>query len=151
MSITVPMQGFGGGVPLNFKVVGNPQPTNPKENTIWLNTDDKITGYYFQVEQPSNMQQGEVFVLTGAKSSVPFNALKKNGITVCPLRAQQMIYGTLKDIDAKIYQNGEWRSWVYLLDLDKINWNVQSSSRFTHGLSNNNGALTFSAKITFGL
>jgi hypothetical protein len=40
-------QGAGGVSPLNFKVVGNPQPTNPKENTIWVDTDVKITGYQF--------------------------------------------------------------------------------------------------------
>lgn len=111
MSITVPMQGFGGGVPLNFKVVGNPKPTNPKENTIWLNTDEKITGYYFQEKQPENMQNGEVFVATGSKSNASFNALKKNGITVYPLKAQQMVSGTLKDVEAKIYKGGKWTDW----------------------------------------
>lgn len=42
--------GAGGGNPLNFKVVGNPQPNNPKENTIWIDTDVPITGWQFSAE-----------------------------------------------------------------------------------------------------
>ena len=44
------LHGNGGSNPLNFKVVGNPQPTNPRENTIWIDTDTKITGYQFSAE-----------------------------------------------------------------------------------------------------
>lgn len=43
----------GGGNPLNFKVVGNPQPASPKENTIWLNTDVKIKSKHFGVDEPN--------------------------------------------------------------------------------------------------
>jgi hypothetical protein len=42
--------GAGGANPLNFKVVGNPQPQNPKENTIWVDTDVDITTYHFSSE-----------------------------------------------------------------------------------------------------
>lgn len=54
MSITVPLEGFGGGSnPLNFKVVGGTvQPDNPKENTIWINTDTEITSWDFSATQP---------------------------------------------------------------------------------------------------
>lgn len=44
------LHGNGGDNPLNFKVVGNPQPQNPKENTIWIDTDMKVTGYQFSSE-----------------------------------------------------------------------------------------------------
>lgn len=46
------LHGNGGANPLNFKVVGNPQPTNPKENTIWVNTDTPITGWHLGAEEP---------------------------------------------------------------------------------------------------
>ena len=42
----------GGGAPLNFKVVGGTKPSNPKENTIWVNTDTAITGWHFGAEEP---------------------------------------------------------------------------------------------------
>lgn len=42
MSIGRTNAGSGGGGGLNFKVVKNPQPTTPKENTIWVKTDIDI-------------------------------------------------------------------------------------------------------------
>ena len=39
---------------LNFEVVGGTSaPTDPKENTIWMNTDTEITGYQFSAEYQS--------------------------------------------------------------------------------------------------
>ena len=38
---------------LNFEIVGGTEtPSNPKENTIWLNTDTEITEYIFSVKNP---------------------------------------------------------------------------------------------------
>lgn len=43
----------GGGAGLNFKVVGGTSaPASPKENTIWVNTDDEITGWVFSTKRP---------------------------------------------------------------------------------------------------
>ena len=105
--------GSGGG--LNFKVVGNPQPANPKENTIWLNTDVDITGKYFQAEQPEEMVGGEVWISTGTASRVAFNALKKSTIMVYPLSAKQYVSGAWVDVTAMSYQGGEWVDWILLL------------------------------------
>lgn len=105
----------GGGAALNFKVVGNPQPANPKENTIWLNTDAEITGHAFAAEQPEGMAEGEVWISTGVSSPANFNALKKNNITVYPLTAMQMIGGEMVKLEAKIWQDGEWHEWFTFL------------------------------------
>lgn len=44
----------GGSNPLNFKVVGGTSaPSNPKENTIWVNTDQKITSWHFGADEPN--------------------------------------------------------------------------------------------------
>lgn len=102
-----------GGMSLNFKVVGNPQPTNPRANTIWINTDVKVTGYHFAANQPENMQPGEVWISTGTASNVAFNALKKNAVMVYPIRAVQMLGDhTLKAVVAMTWQNGEWHEWI---------------------------------------
>ena len=128
MSIAVPLYGFGGGggAALNFKVVGNPQPTSPKENTIWVNTDVKITGWYFSATQPENMSEGEVWFATSTESIVEFNALKKNAIQVYPLSAKQYIGGSLVNVDAKSYQNGVW-----------VDWFVWDGDLYTNGSSHN--------------
>lgn len=53
---SVALEGFGGsgGVSLNFKVVGGTtEPSSPKKNTIWIDTDQKITGWEFSATEPS--------------------------------------------------------------------------------------------------
>lgn len=132
--------GGGGGAALNFKVVGNPQPTSPSENTIWLNTDVPIASWYFQAEQPENMAEGDVWFHVGTPSIVEFNALKKNGIQVYPLYAKQMVSGELVDKTAKIYQGGAWIEWiVYIFNSDS------DASEFTVGRNSSNGKVNFTS------
>lgn len=107
--------GGGGGAGLNFKIVRNPKPSNPAENTIWVDTDVDITGWEFSTTEPENPEEGMVWITTGTASTVEFNALKKNGVMVYPLAAKQYIDGTWLDKTAKSYQNGEWVDWMMYL------------------------------------
>ena len=101
--------GGSGGGGLNFRVIGGTtEPSSPKENDIWVNTDVEITGYVFSVTEPANPAEGMVCISTGTVSSVKFNALKKNGIEVYPLYAKQYISGAWVTKTAKIYQTNEW-------------------------------------------
>lgn len=127
-------QGAGGGASLNFKVVGNPQPQNPKENTIWLNTDTKITGWIFSALQPSVMDDGYVWFPTSASSNAEFNALKKNVIQVYPSSAKQYIGGAWVYKEAKIYQGGAWIDFVTDVYLWK---NGVANEALTGGFSGN--------------
>lgn len=103
----------GAGAGLNFKVVGGiTAPENPKENTIWVDTDVEITSWVFSVEQPANPIEGMVWIYIGTFSSVEFNALKKNGIQLCPIFARQYIDGVFVDKATKSYQDGEWVGWI---------------------------------------
>ena len=106
------MSGGGGGAGLNFKIVGNPQPAEAKENTIWIDTDVDITGWRFNATEPENPVTGIVWIYTGTTSPAAFNALKKNGIQVYPLSAKQYVSGAWVDKTAKSYQNGAWVDWV---------------------------------------
>lgn len=104
--------GSGGG--LNFKVVGNPQPASPKENTIWVNTDAPITSWIFSAtepEIPADGDDGLVWFHIGTTSPVSFNALKKNTLQVSPISAKQWIGGEFIEKTAKSYQDGEWVDW----------------------------------------
>lgn len=107
--------GGGGGTSLNFKVVGNPKPISPRENTIWLDTDVPITGWIFSATEPSAPEYGMVWFPVGTSSTVAFNALKKNSIQVYPLSAKQYIDGVWVDKTAKSYQGGKWVDWVTYL------------------------------------
>lgn len=99
----------GGGGGLNFKVVGGTTaPSSPKENMIWINTDQKITSYIFSATEPENLVEGMVWISVGSSSAIEFNALRKNSVQVYPLSAKQYISGAWVNMDAQIYQSGVW-------------------------------------------
>lgn len=103
--------GAGGSNPLNFKVIGSTTaPSNPKENTIWVNTSTTITNYVFSATQPTG-SAGMVWITIGTSSTVEFSATKKNPIMVYPLSAKQYIGGAWVDKTAKSYQGGQWVNW----------------------------------------
>lgn len=140
--------GAGGGTSLNFKVVGGTtQPTNPKENTIWVNTDTKITGWVFSATQPTAPAEGMVWIETGSESKVGFNALKKNGVCVYPLRVSQFVAGVWADKEAKIHQNGTWNDLNLIIDI-YVNGQFSVISGFTVSdgtVKNENNMLTFAS------
>lgn len=104
----------GGGTALNFCVLGGTAaPTNPAENTIWVNTENEITSWAFSAAEPEAPEEGMVWFKVGIRSTVSFNALKKNNITVYPSMARQYIGGAWVDKTAQIYQGGEWKDWGY--------------------------------------
>lgn len=106
----------GGGGGLNFKVVGGTtQPENPKENTIWVNTETEITSWSFSATEPESPVEGMVWIATGTSSTVEFNALKKNGIQVYPISAKQYISGAWVSKTATSYQSGSWVDWAVFL------------------------------------
>lgn len=117
------LYGNGGGSELNFKVVGGTtQPENPKENTIWVNTDTAITAWAFSPSEPESPAEGMVWIITGEESTVPFNALKKNGIRICPISVKQYSAGVWNVKTAKSYTNGAWAEWWngYLFDYGNV-------------------------------
>ena len=113
------LHGNGGGAALNFKVVGGTtQPASPKENTIWVNTETAVTGWYISLTAPASPAEGMVWIEEGIQSDTSFNALKKNAAMIFPICAQQYISGAWVDKTAKIYQNGAWISftdWRWLI------------------------------------
>lgn len=99
-----------GGVAMNFKVVGGTvAPSSPKENCIWVNTATKITSWTFSATEPSHLEEGMVWIVTGRSSVAQFDALKKNSLYCYPMMAYQYISGNLVSKTAKIHQNGNWQ------------------------------------------
>lgn len=130
--------GMGGGASLNYKVVGGTtQPTSASENTIWVNTSTEISSHIFSTTEPTNPVEGMVWFKTGATSVAPFNALKKNGITVYPLGCKQYVNGAWESKTAKTYYGNKWVDWTfYLFDIAAAN--DTSAFEFT---PHSNGAL----------
>lgn len=101
-----------GGTDLNFEVVGGTtQPENPVENTIWVNTEQEITGWCFSTENPTELVEGFVWFCTGATYATTFNALKEINVIQVPIvSSKQYVAGALINVDTKVYQNGGWHN-----------------------------------------
>ena len=100
----------GGGGGLNFEIAGGAsEPTNPKENTIWVNTSEEITGWVLSPEAPASPAEGMVWIRTGESGKTAFNVLKKENIMVNPIRCDQYINGVWTAKSTSIYQAGEWK------------------------------------------
>lgn len=105
----------GGGSDLNFKVIAvaseSALPTTAAENTIAVITTAPITSYVFSSTAPTSPTEGMVWVLTDKTSIAAFNAIKRNGLWVYPLRCQQYVSGAWVEKTAKSYLNGTWSDW----------------------------------------
>lgn len=103
------------GSELNFKIVGgDTAPSNPEENTIWINTSTPITSWEFSATQPI-AATGKVWINIATSSTAAFNTLKNNGIMVYPFSAKQYVSGAWVNKTAKTYQNGKWVDWTTYL------------------------------------
>lgn len=139
----------GGGTPLNFKVVGGTsQPSNPTNNTLWVNTSTNITGWMFRTTEPVDKSEGVVWFQTSTSSSLTFNALKKNNVTVYPTGCKQYVSGAWKDKTLKAYQNGAWVALV--TDITVVPNTSYTWSTFNHKSVSvaSNGTVTFVAGTT---
>jgi hypothetical protein len=107
-----------GGVALNFKVVGGlEQPATPKENTLWVNTDQEITGWVFDAKEPVEPQEGVVWFYISDFSSHKLNAVKKNAVNVYLVQGKQYISGAFTDVSVNLFQDGEWKAVITTLVL----------------------------------
>lgn len=96
------------GAALNFEVVGGTtEPTNPKENTIWINTDTEITGWVFDSAEPTSPAKGMVWFTIGTIGT-GFNALTENGLHVYPNVCYQYTGSAWVLVEAMLYQAGSW-------------------------------------------
>ena len=139
------------GAGLNFKVVGGTtQPNDPKENTIWVNTSEEITGWAFSVSAPASPSGGMVWFEIGLSSVVAFNALKKNRINVYPVSVKQYVSGNWQNKTAKSYQNGAWVNWWNGEIYDSGNLYEQYTGGWTHDETTTIPKITYNAdSITF--
>lgn len=108
--------GGTGGFGLNLKVVnGATMPSNPRENTVWVNTTTPITSYAFAYTQPETVSEGLLWIKTSnLDTGVEVDVGKKNAVKL------NLTYGALytnsewKNVECFVFYNGEWRQFSYL-------------------------------------
>lgn len=103
------------GIKLNFRVVGGTtQPSNPMENTIWINTGTEITSWEFSKTKPTGLS-GMVWIGTDDDSTISLNGLKQNGIQIYLKSANQYINNNWTPVEAYIYTSDEWKQFAYII------------------------------------
>ena len=108
----MPLGGNGG---LNFKVVGGTtQPTNPSENTIWVNTDVAIGEWQMVYNEPttrgsgSDLVAGDIWITNDNFGDISFNPLRKNNIDASIHTIKQWNGASWEGKEAYIFQSSEW-------------------------------------------
>lgn len=99
----------GGGAGLSLTLAdGAQQPSAPKENTLWVNTDVKAAGWVFSAGRPETPAEGMVWIATGVASTAPLNVAPKETVMLYPLSAQQYTGGAWVSLNAAVYTLGAW-------------------------------------------
>ena len=104
------------GHELNFTVVGGmAEPENPTENTIWVSTDQAITGWVFSHNLPDSPFEGMVWIVNGISGVHEFDAVSDVSLRVQVASAKQYISGAWVIKTTKVYQNGAWCETILYL------------------------------------
>ena len=143
------LHGNGGSSGLNFRIVGGTSaPDNPKENTLWVNTDVKITSYSIGSANPNTAGNGGVHIYTKTSGAVSFNALKKNYMEIVPIKAQQLRNSEWVDVDVRLYKAGKWETFVVFL-YDRGDQRADESGGWSKQ-NRSDGGSYFGHSVSFG-
>lgn len=105
--------GGTGGFGLNLKIVnGTTMPSNPRENTVWVETTVAIKSYAIQISAPENPTEGMLFLKNKEGVGVEVNIGKKNPLNVRLSAAQLYTGGKWTNLNAYIYMNGAWKRFA---------------------------------------
>lgn len=143
------------GAELNFEVIGGTtQPTNPKENTIWVNTANDITNYIFSATAPESPAEGAVWFVTSSDGSLAkFEALADDTVSIVvypDAPAYQYIGGQWVSKPTSLYQFGSWTvlSLTHTVipnvsDYPISSWTNNLPTNWSANINTSTGVLTF--------
>lgn len=121
---TIMHLGGGGGVDLNI-LSGTTQPENPKNNTIWVNTETDIGKAYFSPTAPESPNTGDLWVNTTNRYQTDSSAVASQthlltvaespSLTINVLQFKQWDGESWVWKDGGIYANNEWTDMALYL------------------------------------
>lgn len=130
--------GSGGGIEL-YIVGGTTRPASPRENTIWLETSDAITGWEVGCNRPASASEGNVFIsVDGATSATDLEIsgntgkARKQVVKISPSYGSQYINGAWVSKPMKTYVNGVWVDSVVML-YDRGTYSPQFATGWSAG------------------
>lgn len=108
--------GGTGGFGLNLKIVnGTTMPSNPRENTVWVNTTTRITSYAFSYTQPETVSEGLLWLkISNLDSGVEVDVGKKNSVKLNLTFAALYTGSAWKNVECFVFYKGEWKQFSFL-------------------------------------
>jgi hypothetical protein len=92
------------------------------------------------VTSVKDVENGSAWVSSDDLGSIRFNALKKNGIIICPSSVSQVEDGKIVEKQSYIYQNGEWVELItWLYNNGKEKYTLKLTEQYPSGVSFVNG------------
>jgi len=130
---------------LNFTLAGGTsEPANPKENTIWISTEQRITGWAFSPAEPETPQEGMVWIYTVNAAGIEINVLRRNAVELLLRHARQMIDGAWTPVEMRVYRDGQWSAAKAYLYRNGNEYEALTGGFKTHkGSDNGTGSSTF--------
>lgn len=105
--IIVRRGGGAGGV--DFSIVGGAtQPSSPKENMIWINTETPIGAVSFSAARPISATLGDVWIAECKPFSIGINIGGKNTMMFYISKCYQYDSEKFVEIPGMIYRSGAW-------------------------------------------
>ncbi len=86
----------------------------PAVNTVGVITTKKVTSWTFSPTEPTEKEDGMLWIKTGNTSPAVFNALKKNAVMVNPVSCHQCVGDTFVQRVAYLRTATEWVLFAYL-------------------------------------
>lgn len=103
------MVGGGGSGGVSLEVVGgSAQPSSPKENMIWLNTETPIGAVCFSAGQPLTAANGDVWIAECKPFSTAIDIGGKNTMIFYISKCYQYDSEKFVEIPGQIYKGGVW-------------------------------------------
>ena len=144
-----------GGVGIAFAVVGGTtQPSNPKENTVWVNTSTSIPNTYVQAFEPDSPTVGDVWINTWYASDGNGNAvyseimtvtITKNPFIRIAAKSGKQWNGTeWVQLATRVYKNGTWSPDLLVILMDGSWGPLGHPTKGYHSNSITNDTYTFS-------
>lgn len=110
--------GGTGGFGLNLKIVnGTTMPSNPRENTVWVETTVTIKSYALSYVQPENASEGLLWLKTShLDSGVEVDVGKKNAVKLNLSSGMLYTGGKWTSVNAWVYINSAWKQFSMAFD-----------------------------------
>ena len=102
---------------------GTSQPSNPINNTIWINTSSNITSWVIDTDEPSSPSEGMVWIMHWKSTDKILTVNRALNINIGG--AKQYISGAWVIVGGAVYINNTWinlRTYLYHEGVFNPNW-----------------------------